>query len=165
MNYKLIIFDADGTLRYCTVEKQPCPNKDGEWALFPDVVQKLSSFNWVPPGDKSGVGYGIASNQGGVGSGYFSENMAMSLLEDTFRAAFGFSPAEDTVKMCPHIPYSGCSCRKPAPGMLEELMKLYKVTPEQVLFVGDRDDDMNAASNAGCDFQWISEFFGRNTAD
>ncbi len=165
MKYKLIIFDADGTLRYCTVEKQPCPNKEGEWALFPDVVRKLSSFNWVSPGEDSGVGYGIASNQGGVGSGYFSENTAMSLLKDTFTEAFGFPPAEGTIQMCPHIPYSGCACRKPAPGMLNQLMNLYRVSPEEVLFVGDRDDDRNAASNAGCDFQWISEFFDRKTGD
>lgn len=33
---KLIIFDADGTLRRCTVPGQPCPNKDGEWELMRD---------------------------------------------------------------------------------------------------------------------------------
>lgn len=163
--YKLIIFDADGTLRYCTVPGQPCPNRAGEWNLYPDVVEKLACFNWAGPGDKSGVGYGIASNQGGVGSGYFAEDTAMNLLNDTFIEAFGFTPAEGTIQMCPHIPYSGCSCRKPAPGMLDNLIDLYSVNPSTVLFVGDRDDDKNAASNAGCQFQWISEFFNRNPAE
>ncbi|MCK5785343.1 MAG: HAD-IIIA family hydrolase [Candidatus Sabulitectum sp.] len=163
MTYKLIIFDADGTLRYCTVPGQPCPNREGEWLLFPDVIEKLASFNWASPGGKDGVGYGIASNQGGVGSGYFAEETAMSLLQDTFREAFGFSPVEGTIEMCPHLPYSGCTCRKPAPEMLNRLMKLYGVSANSVLYVGDRDDDKNAAKNAGCDFQWVSEFFNRES--
>ncbi|MCD4706237.1 MAG: HAD-IIIA family hydrolase [Candidatus Sabulitectum sp.] len=162
MEYSLIIFDADGTLRYCTIEGQPCPNRTGEWSLYPDVIERLASFNWTHPGAESGVGYGIASNQGGVGVGYFSENTALKLLEDTFREAFGFSPAEGTVEMCPHVPYGDCDCRKPNPEMLIRLMKLYGISPEKVLFVGDRDADRNAALNAGCDFQWVSEFFNRD---
>lgn len=162
MKYKLIIFDADGTLRYCTVPGQPCPNRSGEWELYPDVMEKLASFNWTAPGDGSGVGYGIASNQGGVGSGYFAEDTAMTLLKDTFIEAFGFQPAEGTIEMCPHVPYSGCICRKPEPEMLNRLMKIYSVSPDSVLFVGDRDADRDAASNAGCDFQWVTEFFNRD---
>ena len=162
MDYRLIIFDADGTLRYCTVEGQPCPNRAGEWKLYPDVIDKLAPFDWVHPGEEFGVGYGIASNQGGVGVGYFPESTAMKLLEDTFREAFGFNPAEGTIEMCPHVPHSGCGCRKPDPALLNRLMELYGVSPENVLFVGDRDADRNAALNAGCDFQWASEFFDRD---
>ncbi len=163
MEYRLIIFDADGTLRYCTVRGQPCPNRDGEWELYPGVAEKLSEFRWASPGDGPGTGYGIASNQGGVGVGYFSGETAMELLEDTFRQAFGFSPAGGTVEICPHAPRSGCDCRKPAAGMLVRLMDLYGVEPSEVLFVGDREADRAAAENAGCDFQWAKDFFDRDS--
>jgi len=163
MNYQLIIFDADGTLRYCTVEGQPCPNRSGEWKLYPDVVKTIERFKWVHPGEDSGVGYGIASNQGGVGAGYFSESTAMALLKDTFKEAFGFDPALGTIEMCPHVPHSGCDCRKPEPAMLNRIMRLYNVSSDHVLFVGDRDADRLTALNAGCDFQWASEFFNRST--
>lgn len=163
MEYRLIIFDADGTLRYCTVPGQPCPNRDGEWELYPGVAEKLSEFRWVPPGDGPGTGYGIASNQGGVGVGYFSGETARGLLEDTVQRAFGFSPAQGTVEICPHAPRSGCDCRKPAPGMLVRLMDLYGVEPSEVLFVGDREADRGAAENAGCDFQWAKDFFFRDS--
>ena len=133
MDYKLIIFDADGTLR----------------------------FSWASPGNNQGVGYGIASNQGGVGSGYFAEEMALKLLVDTFKDAFGFTPADGTVEMCTHIPYTGCACRKPEPEMINNIKELYGVTPKEILFVGDRDADKGAAANAGCDFMWAYEFFGR----
>lgn len=164
MNYRLIIFDADGTLRYCTVAGQPCPNRAGEWKLYPGVVERLAQFNWTHPGDETGVGYGIASNQGGVGVGYFSEETALSLLVDTFREAFGFSPADRTIEICPHVPHSGCGCRKPDPTMLKRLMELYGTTSNQTLFVGDRDDDRKAAENAECDFQLADEFFSRDQA-
>ena len=160
MEYRLIIFDADGTLRFCTVEGQPCPNSSDQWELYPGVREKLAGFDWAPPGEP-GVGYGIASNQGGVGVGYFSGETAFSLLEDTAREGFGLSPAEGTIEMCPHIPHTGCGCRKPEPTMLNNIMKAYGIGPEEVLFVGDREDDRNAALNAGCDFMWAWEFFGR----
>jgi D-glycero-D-manno-heptose 1,7-bisphosphate phosphatase len=162
MDYRLIIFDADGTLRYCTVAGQPCPNRPDEWKLYPDVKAKLAEFNWVSPGDGPGTGYGIASNQGGVGVGYFSEETAISLLRDTFQEAFGFEPSDGTIEICPHVPHSGCGCRKPDPLMLNRIMKLYGEPPGNVLFVGDRDADRLAAENAGCDFKWASEFFNRD---
>ena len=163
MDYKIIIFDADGTLRYCTVEGQPCPNRSGEWKLYPGVKEILAQYNWSHPGEESGIGYGIASNQGGVGAGYFSESTAIELLNDTFTEAFGFSPAAKTIEICPHVPHSGCSCRKPEPEMLNRLIKLYGTSSEHVLFVGDRDADRKAASNAGCNFQLASDFFDRDT--
>ena len=79
--YKLIIFDADDTLRFCTVPGQPCPNKPGEWKLLPKVKEKLAEFDWGSPLEGK-IAYGIASNQGGVGVGYFSAEMAYQLLKE-----------------------------------------------------------------------------------
>ncbi|OPL19897.1 MAG: hypothetical protein AVO35_00075 [Candidatus Aegiribacteria sp. MLS_C] len=163
MDHGLIIFDADGTLRYCSVEGQPCPNRDGEWELYPGVAEKLSEFEWRGPGEDGGTGYGIASNQGGVGAGYFSLDTARELLEDTFRRAFGFDPAPGTVQLCPHHPRSGCGCRKPSPLMINRIIDLYGLEPREVLFVGDSEDDRAAADNAGCDFQWANRFFRRES--
>jgi len=44
--YRLIIFDADGTLRCCTVPGQVCPNADNQWELLPNVKEKLSEIDW-----------------------------------------------------------------------------------------------------------------------
>ena len=163
MEYRVIVFDADGTLRYCTVEGQPCPNSSGEWKLYTGVRETLSEYSWAGPNEGEGTGYGIASNQGGVGVGYFSAETARELLEDTFRTAFGFPPAAGTVEFCPHAPYAGCHCRKPRPLMLNRIMDLYGASAEEVLFVGDREDDRLAAENAGCDFQWAEDFFQRDS--
>jgi D-glycero-D-manno-heptose 1,7-bisphosphate phosphatase len=49
--------------------------------------------------------------------------------------------------------------RKPLPGMLVEAMKDAGVAPEETLFVGDREEDRQAASAAGCAFRWAKDFF------
>ena len=52
--------------------------------------------------------------------------------------------------------------RKPAPGMLLDFMREYKVNyAERVLMVGDSEEDLLAANAAGCKFMDAAVFFGR----
>lgn len=154
---KLIIFDADGTLRRCTVPGQPCPNRDGEWELMPGVREKLGVLN------RGHVA--IVSNQGGVGLGMMTNKMAVSLLEDLAHAVF----SEEQVKycqiyICPHAPKAGCRCRKPSPLMLYQAMERAGwgggCLPSETLYVGDMESDREAAQRAGVAFAWAWDFFG-----
>ncbi|MCF7884373.1 MAG: HAD-IIIA family hydrolase [Candidatus Cloacimonetes bacterium] len=156
--YKLIIFDADDTLRFCTVPGQPCPNRPGEWKLHNNVKEKLADINWGSP-QEGKTAYGIASNQGGVGVGYYSAEMAFQLLKDTFTAAFGFEPIDEVIQMCIPKPEENPACRKPNPGMLNKIMKYWQIEPLETLFVGDRKSDQETAENAGCDFTWAKDYF------
>jgi D-glycero-D-manno-heptose 1,7-bisphosphate phosphatase len=159
MRYKLIIFDADNTLRRCTVRGQPCPNGPGEWELMPNVKETLAKIDWGTPHGGS-IAYGIASNQAGVALGYMTEEVAYNLLKDMVVEAFGGWPATGTIQVCPHLPDAGCKCRKPKPFMLQRLMRSWLLTPDETLYVGDMESDKQAAENAGCDFMWAWEFFG-----
>ncbi len=51
---------------------------------------------------------------------------------------------------CPHGPDEGCSCRKPAPGMILAAASFYGLPLAQTPFVGDKLTDVAAAENAGC---------------
>src|SRR3954469_23765035 len=86
---RLIIFDADGTLRRTTVEGLPCPNRPGEWELIPGVRERLGEIDW----GAGGARFGVASNQGGVGVGYLSLTAARRLLEEMVVEAFGVAEA------------------------------------------------------------------------
>lgn len=152
MNPRLIIFDADGTLRRCTVEGQPCPNEPGQWELMPNVRETISRLV-----DKV---FAIASNQAGVAYGYMPENMAYSLLYNTGLQAFGNGSA--IIAFCPHAVDADCDCRKPKPRMLERCMNIALCPPEETLYVGDMESDRQAAENAGCAFVWAKDFFGWN---
>ncbi len=158
MDYRLIVFDADDTLRSCTVKGQPCPNTPEEWILKPNVKDVLSKINWGSP-QFGQVAFGIASNQGGISLGYIKESVARKLLHDLAFEALGIHAEPESIKLCPHHPKSGCICRKPNPEMLLQLMQMWQLSPTEVLFVGDRDTDEKCAINAGCDFMYAKDFF------
>lgn len=151
---RLYIFDADGTLRRCTVPGQPCPNKPGEWELLPGVVERLARVDW------NVTGLGILSNQGGVALGHLSEATAYHLLGDTVTAATGRWPPQGSIFVCPHAPNAGCACRKPSPMGLHKIMALYGHGPRETLYVGDLDSDRECAKRAGVDFALAVDFFG-----
>lgn len=171
---RVILFDADGTLRRCTVPGQHCPNDGSEWELFSDVRPRLRACLQANPR----LAFGIVSNQGGVHSGKLSEDTARQLLEDTARAAFVHLGATASgapcfppwaVRYCPHSSQGNCLCRKPSPALLFETAAIFEspsATPIQrseCLYVGDLFTDMQAATNAGFHFAWACDFFGRST--
>jgi D-glycero-D-manno-heptose 1,7-bisphosphate phosphatase len=166
---QLVIFDADGTLRRTTVPGQPCPNGPDEWEVMPNVRKTLLRVLVTAPrfGEWEMVrGIGVASNQGGVGLGYLTAEMAAGLLGDLVAAVYpvmdreAFGRVRARVIMCPHAPDAGCGCRKPQPGMLWWLMGHYGAAPPTTLYVGDMESDQEAASYAGCHFMWAKDFFG-----
>ncbi|HEV2912223.1 MAG TPA: HAD-IIIA family hydrolase [Pyrinomonadaceae bacterium] len=158
---RLYIFDADDTLRRTTVEGQPCPNKPGEWEVIPGVRERLTEIDW----SVSGARFGIASNQGGVGMGYMTYEMARRLLADMVVDAFGVKAApHGSIEICPHAPHANCPCRKPKPLMLVRLMHRFHAHRNETLFIGDMDRDEEAARRAGVGFLWAHEFFNRQNA-
>jgi len=55
----------------------------------------------------------------------------------------------DTVQVCPHGPDDGCTCRKPAPGMVKAACTELDVDPARCVVVGDIGADVEAAVAAG----------------
>ena len=152
--YKLLIFDADGTLRRCTVSGQPCPNKAGEWELMPNVKKIMAEIDW------SKTALGIASNQAGISLGYMDKQTAHQLLCDMVVEATGYFPPTGTIQVCPHGINDGCECRKPRPGMLDAIMQYWGEYQQNTIYIGDMESDKEAAESAGCDFMWARDFFG-----
>lgn len=148
MEPKLIIFDADGTLRRCTIFGQPCPNNSEEWELMPNVKETLIEF--------SDIHFGIASNQAGVAYGYLDDDTAAQLLYDLEFELFGNTAF---VIFCPHAVESKCKCRKPETDMLDRIMDWFTCLPSETLYVGDMESDEQAAINVGCSFMWAKDFF------
>jgi D-glycero-D-manno-heptose 1,7-bisphosphate phosphatase len=155
--YNLVIFDADGTLRRCTVANQPCPNRHGEWELIAGVKEGLAAMALK----ERGVRIGIASNQAGIAAGYLTTETALDLLHDMFEQAFGFRNRHDFILVCPHDPIAACACRKPNSRMIDDIVFEARSAKRHTLYVGDLETDEKAAKNAGVDFMWAWEFFGK----
>lgn len=151
----LVIFDADGTLRRTTVAGQPCPRRAGEWELLPGVRERLAAL-----ADRR-LQYAVASNQDQVGYGHLTAATAHALLADLLHAATGRHPRPGAVRFCPHVLEQPCPHRKPAPGMLWAIMRVFDTTPVRTLFVGDAECDRLAAVGAGVRFMAANAFFAR----
>src|SRR5215207_3304886 len=95
---RLIIFDADGTLRRTTVEGLPCPNRPSDWELIPGVAEYLAELRAARPD----LVFGVASNQGGVGLGFLARDVAREMLDEMARQALGYALPAPAVQLCPH---------------------------------------------------------------
>lgn len=155
----LFIFDKDRTL-VSGLENRPANTPDEQQPL-PNVVARL---NQLRAADHK---LAIASNQGGVAWGFISEADAQALIKDAAEKVGGV----DYWRCCcydvraatrnPDSKYARKSYRrKPAPGMLKEIMRAAGVIPANTIMIGDQESDRLAAEAAGCGFAWATEFFG-----
>ena len=145
---RLVIFDADNTLRRVTVPGKPCPHGPGEWEPLPGIREALEGVRW----GEGGLLMAMASNQDHVFYGHLTADMARRLLMDAAEAATGYRPPPGAVRFCAHAMDAGCVCRKPARGLLHEAMAFYGTGPDASLFVGDAEVDREAARQAGVAF-------------
>lgn len=153
--FALIVFDADNTLRRTLVPGQPCPHRPDQWELIPGVRETIRAYDW------SEHRIGVASNQDQIGYALIDEAMALRLLADMARSAFGDAADPALIRACPHVEHDRCACRKPRPGMLLDLCAAANVAPSQALFVGDAPTDAECAAAAGTHFISADAFFQR----
>jgi histidinol-phosphate phosphatase family protein len=93
----------------------------------------------------AGVPVGIVSNQSGVAIGLITPEQ---LGEVNARVAQLLGPF-DTVQVCPHADRDGCSCRKPAPGLIRRAAAELGVDVRRCVVIGDTGADVGAAVAAG----------------
>ena len=65
------------------------------------------------------------------------------------RALGQFGGHVDGIFYCPHAQDAGCSCRKPKPGLLDEIARRFGVDLDGVPFIGDSLRDLQAAAAVG----------------
>jgi D-glycero-D-manno-heptose 1,7-bisphosphate phosphatase len=91
----------------------------------------------------------VASNQSGIGRGLFDRRALLAIHRKMRRAAAAAGGRIDRIVYCPHRPDAHCDCRKPAPGLLRRLARLYHTSLDGVPVVGDAERDLRAAAAVG----------------
>ncbi|GMA52300.1 D,D-heptose 1,7-bisphosphate phosphatase [Alicyclobacillus contaminans] len=134
-----VILDRDGVIN----DHRHYVNSPADLYLFPFAGPAIRKLN------DAGLEVYVATNQGGVGLGYLSIRTLDRIhrkLQQELRAA---GAVVTDIEVCPHAPGTGCSCRKPEPGMLLSLQRKHGFTPALSYMVGDRESDVEAGQRAG----------------
>jgi D,D-heptose 1,7-bisphosphate phosphatase len=138
-------------------------DRDGVINVDHGYVGTRDRFEWMPGAREAiraatdtGRHVFVITNQSGVARGLYDEAAVMALhawMTDEVRHAGG---TIDDIRYCPFHPdgvvpaYCKASdWRKPAPGMLLDLMRAWGLDRERCVLVGDQDSDMAAAAAAG----------------
>ncbi len=139
---KLCILDRDGTINQDSVEYIKSAD---EWVPLPGALDAIARLN------HAGWHVVVASNQSGLGRGLFDMTQlnAMHAKLHTQLAAVGGKV--DAVFFCPHAPDDKCRCRKPEPGLFEQISDRFGVDLKGVPNVGDSARDLVAGAVLGCE--------------
>lgn len=168
---RLAIFDKDGTLIKPRSGQTFVQSPDDQ-ELLPGVKEQIEAMA------KDGWEFAIASNQGGVAAGHKTLESAiaemrfcMELLpiyeawfcpdfdgRECYMLAGGeVNPSHQS------LPEQSGLFRKPNPGMLKAAISFWMpwsdpLTSDQIIMVGDRPEDEQAAASAGVGFIWADQW-------
>ncbi|MGN6331894.1 MAG: D-glycero-alpha-D-manno-heptose-1,7-bisphosphate 7-phosphatase [Motilibacteraceae bacterium] len=130
-----VLFDRDGTLVH-----------DVPYNGDPELVRPVDgAAEAVAALREKGIRVGVVTNQSGIARGLLHRSQvdAVNARVDARLGPF------DTWQVCPHGDSDGCSCRKPAPGMVLAAARALGVEPAEVVVIGDIRADVQAAAAAG----------------
>jgi D-glycero-D-manno-heptose 1,7-bisphosphate phosphatase len=137
---KLVILDRDGVINEDSAAYIKTPD---EWKPIPGSLEAVARLN------QAGYHVVIATNQSGVGRGLFEMATLNAIHDKMHRALAQVGGRIDAVFFCPHAQDAGCDCRKPKPGLYEEIASRLNVNLKNVPAVGDSLRDMQAAAAVG----------------
>ena len=134
-----IFLDRDGTLN----EGVGYVNHPSRFRLFPWTVEAIRAIR------DEGYLAVLITNQSGIGRGYFSEEMLLSIHADLKRLLESAGTALDGIYYCPHRPDEGCECRKPKPLMLRRAEGELGCDLSRSWIIGDNRSDLEAGWSVG----------------
>lgn len=138
---RAVFLDRDGVLNQAlVVAGRPHPPASvDDLVILPGVRAACSTLR------EAGLLLIVVTNQPDVARGT-TTRAAVDRINDALQAEV---PVDD-VLVCWHDDADGCSCRKPAPGLLERAAERWGINLAGSVMVGDRWRDVEAGRRAGC---------------
>lgn len=136
----LIILDRDGVIN---IESPDYIKSPEEWIPIDGSLEAIAKLN------KAGFRIAVATNQSGVGRGYYSHETLELIHEKMLSAVAAAGGDIELIRYCPHHPDDGCDCRKPKPGLFDQIARNLEASLEGVFALGDSIRDLQAAKVAG----------------
>lgn len=138
-------------------------DRDGVLNVDRGWVGTRERFEWMPGAIEAvrlatskGWHVFIVTNQSGVARGFYDETAVRNLHDWMRGQILAAAGTIDDVRYCPFHPeaplpeYRRVSdWRKPAPGMIEDLIRVWQLDRQRCILVGDQPTDLTAAAAAG----------------
>ncbi len=138
---KLIILDRDGTINE---DRDDYVKSADEWVPIPGAIEAIARLN------HAGWHVVVATNQSGLGRGLFDMGALNAMHAKLNQLLAKQGGRIDAVFFCPHPPDAACDCRKPLPGLVQQIGARYGVDLAKVPVVGDSLRDLQAGAALGC---------------
>jgi D-glycero-D-manno-heptose 1,7-bisphosphate phosphatase len=138
---KLIILDRDGVINFDSDAFIKSPE---EWKPIPGSLEAIAKLN------HSGYRVVVCSNQSGIGRGLLDMASLNAINEKMYRALAQLGGRIDALFYCPHPAEADCACRKPKPGMFQDIAQRFNTDLAGVPSVGDSLRDLQASAAVGC---------------
>ncbi len=138
---KLVILDRDGVINE---DSENFIKNPDEWVAIPGTLDAIARLT------AAGYRVAVATNQSGLSRGLFGLDELEAIhhkMNSQVEHAGGLISA---IFYCPHLPDEHCTCRKPAPGMLDAIARELGCSLSGVPVIGDSLRDLEAASQRGC---------------
>ena len=137
---KLVILDRDGVIN---VDSDSYVKNVDEWKPIPGSLKAIAKLT------QAGYHVVVATNQSGIGRGLFEMATLNAIHDRMHRAVSQAGGRIDAVFYCPHSQEANCACRKPKPGLLEDIGRRFNTELKEVPSIGDSLRDLQAAAAVG----------------
>jgi D-glycero-D-manno-heptose 1,7-bisphosphate phosphatase len=137
---RLVVLDRDGVINRESPDFIRTPD---EWVPLPGSIEAIADLT------RAGFAVVVASNQSGVGRGLFTADTLAAIhvrMARTIEAAGGELAG---IFVCPHRPEDACECRKPRPGLMQQIEAHFGVALHERPAIGDSRRDLEAAWQVG----------------
>ncbi|MYL23687.1 D-glycero-beta-D-manno-heptose 1,7-bisphosphate 7-phosphatase [Halomonas alkaliantarctica] len=139
---RLIILDRDGVINH---DSDAYIKSLAEWTPYPSAITAIARLS------QAGYTLAIATNQSGIARGYYDEETLEAMHTRLHELVHSAGGEIAYIAYCPHGPNDSCHCRKPLPGLLQQIQAhLGLTTLEGSWMVGDSLRDLQAGEIMGC---------------
>jgi D-glycero-D-manno-heptose 1,7-bisphosphate phosphatase len=153
---KTVILDRDGVINQDSDAYIKTPD---EWIAIPGSLEAIARLT------QAGYQVVVAPTQSGLARGLFTQ-ATLAAIHLKMESAIQHRGGELAgIYYCPHGPDDDCSCRKPKPGLLQQIEQELGIDRKQTVLVGDSLRDLQAASAVGIQPVLVLTGKGRKTLE
>ncbi len=142
MKLTTVLLDRDGVINH---DSPDYIRSATQWEPIPGSLEAIAALS------KAGIWVGIATNQSGLARGHFTSVDLDQMHQKLRQGVASLGGQIQAIAHCFHLPDDQCDCRKPKPGLLDQLIALRgaEYVSHETIMIGDSLKDLQAAQHRG----------------